>query len=491
MGRHSNGKNNYAVSTNVIIAIVVILALIAGLVWWFWVRDAAEPGQTQAEGECIEGELILPVAASSPTVAEDLMADWSGTDPVVRDHCVTPQLVDDPAEAAVYVAADSPATTAVLEEAGRTAASSEHPVVAEGTVGVAGRGQAPTIEDIDAAEVAYPVADQTGAAVTASAALAGADAAPELVARDRELSVGQAVGDEAPLIAVTENTVPEGYEFTALPDARILYSAIPLNPAGEVSEEQSRAGAEFARHAEENSGVSAEDPAGEQPDLSAVWAAAAGEQTPGTESETTTEAAPEETQPPAEDPAPAPVPATDTLLLLDTSRNMSAPFGGGSLYSTAADVLSAVALDLGGQGHGVALWNYSSPINPGVTDGWRRNVNFSGGQAAADAIQRFGTGGVPQTRSAVVAAVANASDRSNEIGAPVRVLLVTSATAQDMDDPTFRDALQRSRHGNVILDVVHVGTEGIDPLLAELADSHTRANTPEELTALVRGTVGL
>lgn len=488
MGRHSSGKNNYAVSANVIVALVVVLALIAGLVWWFWVRDAAE-GEQAAEGECLQGDLVLPVATSSPGLAEELMNAWSATDPVVRDHCVDPQLVDDPADAAVYLAADSPATAAELERAGRTATSANHPVVAAVTVGVAGRGQSPVIEELDAAQVTYPVADHPDTAVRVAATLAP-DAAPEFIARDREVSVESASSEQAPLIALPENTVPVGYEFTALPDARVPYSAIALTPAGEISEEQTRAAAEFADYAAENSDVETDPAAG--PDLTAVWAAASPEGTAPQETpEETSEESPTAT--PAEDPVEeAPVTAaTDTLLLLDTSRNMVAPFGQGSLYSTAADVLSDVALDLGGQGHSVALWNYSSPINPGVTQGWRRNVNFSDGRNAADAVQRFGTGGIPQTRSAVVAAVNNASDRSNEIGGPVRVLLITSATDQDMDDAAFTAALDRARRGEVILDVIHVGPAGIDPLLADLADSHTVASTPEELEARVREAAGL
>ncbi len=492
MGRHSNGKNNYAVSTNIIIAIVAVIALIAGLVWWFWVRDAADSEQTAAEGECIQGELILPVAASSPTVAEDLLADWAATDPVVRDHCVDPQLVDDPAAAAVYLAVDSPATAAQLEAAGRTAATEAHPVVATAAVGVAGLGQAPAVEDLDPTGVAYPVADHPEAAVTASAALAGPEAAPGLVARDRELSLEAATTDQAPLIAVPENAVPDGYEFTALPDARVDYSAITLSPGDDVSEEQTRAAAEFTTYAQENSGVDS-GPA-EQPDLSAVWAAAA----PGSAAPPVEEApVPAEStdEGPADDPSETPeVPVaapTETLLLLDTSRNMVAPFGGGSVYSTAADVLSDVALDLGGQGHSVALWNYSSPLNPGVVNGWRRNVNFSDGRNASDAVQRFGTGGAPQTRSAVAAAVANASDRANEIGAPVRVLLITSGTAEDMDDAAFADAFQRSLNGDVILDVIHVGGQPADPMIGERAATFVEVGTPEELAAETRRAAGL
>ena len=47
---------------------------------------------------------------------------------------------------------------------------------------------------------------------------------------------------------------------------------------------------------------------------------------------------------------------------------------GPSRYRAAADAIAASAPDISAAGHSVALWNYSSPLNPGVQQGFRRNI---------------------------------------------------------------------------------------------------------------------
>lgn len=316
MGRHRSESTRFSVSGWVIAAVIAVIALIAGLIWWFGGRSPEEP---QAQ-ECIQGELVLPVAGE----AEDLIADYNASDPVVRDHCVTAEAVDSVADAAVLVTSGEP----LLD--GRTVSS---------TV-----------------------------------------------------------------------TVPGG-------------TAHVLNASGAVTEEQVRAGADFAKS-----------------------------------HETTTETTAETTAVPE---APA---ARDTLILFDTSAPTE-PF-----HQQATDTLAQLALDLGAEGRQVALWNYSSPLNPGVTQGWRSNVGFSDGTDAAAAIQRFGTGGVPQTRSAVVAAVSAAADRARDTGAPVRVLVVTSGTDQDMDDAAFASAFEQAKgDADVTVEVAHLGEGEPDAALAAVS----------------------
>src|SRR5699024_7498495 len=99
--------------------------------------------------------------------------------------------------------------------------------------------------------------------------------------------------------------------------------------------------------------------------------------------------------------APAPAPAADsadTLILLDTSAGLAGQF------DQVTGALANTAHALGADGKAVALWNYSSPLNPGVTVGYRDNLGFGSGDEAADTIKAFGTGGEPQSRPAIIAA---------------------------------------------------------------------------------------
>lgn len=458
VARHSSGKNNYAISGNVIIAGVVILALIAALVWWFGLRDGSDP-EPQAQ-ECIQGDLVLPVAESQGVSAEALINQWNETGPVVRDYCVTAELVDSVDDAAVLLTTDNPRAAELLGD--RTASSAVPVDVWTGQLWTAGDEAA--LNDVDPAEVSYPVATDPAAAVAVAVALAGEEA-PALIQRDREVT-----GDsDADILAVG---MPQDTGTTEdVPGAEVVTLAHVLNPAGGVTEEQARAADEFARFHD-----ATEDVPADLPDRSAAWSAV-------------TEDVVVEEAPPAEPPA-AKAP-TDTLILLDTSAGTTVAFGDRSIYAASAASLSQIARDLGAGSQQVALWNYSSPLNPGVTQGWRRNVNFSDGNQVADSVLRFGTGGVPQTRSALVAAVANAADQARSTGEPVRVLLVTSGTAQDMDDAAFTAAFtEASGDADVSVEVVHVGGGEVDGVLAGLT-AHTQVTDPAQLDPALRAAVGL
>jgi hypothetical protein len=468
VARHSSGKNNYAVSGTVIVAGVVVLALIAGLVWWFGLRGNSDD-EPQAQ-ECIQGDLVLPVAEAQGVAARALINQWNETDPVVRDYCVNAELVDSVEDAAVFIATNNPRTTELL---GDRSVSSKVPVdVWTGQLWTAGEEAA--LDDVDPAAVSYPVATDPDTAVAVAVALAGEEA-PALIARDREVSSQ----DDAEILAVGPAAgIHKGLGATPrdVEGAEVVAFANILNPAGEITEEQARAAAEFAAFHD----ATAEVPA-ELPDRTAAWTAVTEDVV-----EETPEEIPEETTAPEQVITPA-----DTLLLFDTSAGTAMDFGGGSIHSETANSLRQIALDLGGGGQQVALWNYSSPINPGVTKGWRRNVGFSDGTGAAEAVLRFGTGGVPQTRSALVAAVATAADKSRETGETTRVLLVTTGTAEDMDDATFVDALNQARgDADVQVETVHVGGGGVDGVLAEQT-TLTHIADPAQLDPGLRAAVGL
>ena len=181
---------------------------------------------------------------------------------------------------------------------------------------------------------------------------------------------------------------------------------------------------------------------------------------------------------PATSSAAAPKPdvtmAANTLLLLDTSTAMA------PMYGPVSEALGTTASDLAADGGAVSLWNYSSPISETATVGFRQNLGFGDGNAVSGTLSGFGTGGVPQTRSAVVAAVANAADQTAGTGAKARVVVVTTGTEQDMDDAQFTSALKDAASKDVSLSVVHVGEGSVDAALKSAADSVTSVDSADE-----------
>ena len=179
--------------------------------------------------------------------------------------------------------------------------------------------------------------------------------------------------------------------------------------------------------------------------------------------------------------------AANTLLLLDTSSSMA------PIYGPVSQALGTTASDLAADGGAVSLWNYSSPISETATVGYRQNLGFGDGNAVSGTLGGFGTGGVPQTRSAVVAAVANAADQAAGSGDKARVLVVTTGTEQDMDDAQFTAALKDAASKDVSLSVVHVGEGNVDAALKSAADSFTTVDSAEEakLTGAITKAAGV
>lgn len=179
--------------------------------------------------------------------------------------------------------------------------------------------------------------------------------------------------------------------------------------------------------------------------------------------------------------------AANTLLLLDTSSSMA------PIYGPVSQALGTTASDLAADGGAVSLWNYSSPISETATVGYRQNLGFGDGNAVSGTLGGFGTGGVPQTRSAVVAAVANAADQAAGSGDKARVLVVTTGTEQDMDDAQFTAAFKDAASKDVSLSVVHVGEGNVDAALKSAADSFTTVDSAEEakLTGAITKAAGV
>ncbi|MCG7277385.1 VWA domain-containing protein [Corynebacterium imitans] len=464
MARHSNGKNNYALSGGAIAVLVALLLIVALVLWLIFGRG--ESSEEASGGECVSGNLELPVAASDAGVGQAVVDAYAETKPVVRDYCVQPVLVDNVADAAVYVAPDTPLTHKTIEDAGRSAAVSDPEVVAEQPVGIAGE-KAAELGEVDLSAVRFPTGEQPSVSAVVASKLAGEDAGRAASALKEQRLDPFADYEQTPdtFVATAEDATPEGLVFTPV-DAAVQYAAIPLNAGEHTDENQSRAGQDFARsQAKEDVG----EPAGVD---DSVWAAAF-------------DAAPAERAPEQqEDTAQAAGGVAHTLFLLDTSDAM-APF-----IQPAKDAIGEAAGNVAAQEKMVGLWNYSSPLNEGVTRGYRVNVPLTPAAEEVDvAVHRFLTGGVPQTREALTAAAAASAGGAE----PVRIVLVTTGTAdagEDGEGTAFAESLQQYLDQNVEIAVVHVGDGAPDAGVERVAATQAQASTPEELPAALATAVG-
>lgn len=466
MARHSNGKNNYALSGGAIAVLVALLLIVALVLWLIFGRG--ESSEEVAGGECVSGNLELPVAASDTGVGQAVVDAYAETKPVVRDYCVQPVLVDNVADAAVYVAPDTPLTHKTIEDAGRSAAVSDPEVVAEQQVGIAGE-KAAELGEVDLSAVRFPTGEQPSASAVVASKLAGEDAGRAASALKEQRLDPFADYEQTPdtFVATAEAATPEGLVFTPV-DAAVQYAAIPLNAGEHTDENQSRAGQDFARsQAKEDVG----EPAGVD---DSVWAAAfdtaPAEQAPEKKTEKETAQAAGE--------------VAHTLFLLDTSNAM-APF-----IQPAKDAIGEAAGNVAAQEKMVGLWNYSSPLNEGVTRGYRVNVALTPSAEEVDvAVHRFLTGGVPQTREALSAAAAASAGGAE----PVRIVLVTTGTAdagEDGEGTAFAESIQQYLDQNVEIAVVHVGDGAPDAGVERVAATQAQASTPEELPAALATAVG-
>ena len=483
MAKHASGKNNYRLSGE-LIALLVVLALIAAAVIWFLSTrgDDADSAAAQPE-DCVAGELVLPVAASDKGAGQSLVDAYGASSPVVRDYCVKPQLVDSVADAAVFVAPNTAVTHQSLDSAGRTPAVSDAQPAYSETVGVAGKDEV-KLEDLTADKLRFAVSEESAASALVASQVVGNDNdAVQALTDQRIASASDLNADAGEYLATAEDAVPEGLKFTPV-GADAVYTAFPLNQNDKVDENQARAGQDFARFASEHFDGSAKD----QPAVSdLVWAAAlpaGGEAITADEkedSDTQNAADPDKAADEAGSNAGALQPE-NTLFLLDTSDAMS-PY-----IQPAKDAIANTALELGAQGKQVGLWNYSSPLNPGVVVGYRQNITVSpDADSVAVAVRRFLTGGVPQTRQAVEAA-AGAYGTGD---AKTRIVLVTTGTADAGDDNAFENAVRGAAGDKVEITVVRVGEGEADQAVEALSAKAVDAAQADAIEGAVKQASGL
>lgn len=479
MGRHSTGKNNYSLSKEVIALLVAIALVIAAVVAWLFLRDNGENSAADEQAECVSGDLRLPVAAASKSVGEQLIDDYAASKPVVRDYCVKPEYVDSVEEAAVYVAPVSPVTTEEISAADRSSTTNDPVAVYASPVGTAAAdAAAPAL-----GTVLFPTGEQPETSAIVAQALAENDeTAAKALTEQRVQAVTSAVGEIDKAVATTEDAAPEGFAFTPLDGKELVYAAFPLNTTDAVNEEETRAAQAFSDYSGKMF-IDAHGEADTNPaDVSEpVWSAAKPQ---GGKRITDPQAV--ATDQDAEDSASAGSPSepSKTLFLLDTSANMS------EFNDPAAEVIDAVVGDITGAGHEVALWNYSSPLTPGVSKGYRANVAFTGdADSVTGTAHRFINDGQPQTREAVGAAVDYAETEATT-DAPVRIVLITSGSADAADEYAVQ-ALDEAKDKGVSLSIVRVGGGDTDDELADAAEFTTDASTPDDLDAAIRAAAGL
>lgn len=484
MAKHASGKNNYRLSGELIALLVVLALIAAAVIWWLSTRgdDTNDAASAQTE-DCVAGELALPVAASDKGAGQSLVDAYGASSPVVRDYCVKPQLVDSVADVAVFIAPNTTVTHQSLENAGRTPAVSDPKAAYSEAVGVAGKDEV-KLEDLTVDKVRFPVSEESAASALVASKVAGNDNDAVQALTDQRIgSASDLNADAGEYLATAEDTVPEGLKFTPV-GADAVYTAFPLNQNDKVDENQARAGQDFARFASEHFDGSAKD----QPAVSdLVWAAAlpaggeaitAHEREDG-DAQNATDADQESDNAGSNAAALQP---ENTLFLLDTSDAM-APY-----IQPAKDAIANTALELGGQGKQVGLWNYSSPLNPGVVVGYRQNITVSpDADSVAVAVRRFLTGGVPQTRQAVEAAAGayGAGD------AKTRVVLVTTGTADAGDDKAFEDAVRGAAGDKVEITVVRVGEGEADQAVEALSAKTVDAKQADAIEGAVKQASGL
>ena len=483
MAKHASGKNNYRLSGELIALLVVLALIAAAVIWWLSTRgDDADSAEAQPE-DCVAGELVLPVAASDKGAGQSLVDAYGASSPVVRDYCVKPQLVDSVADAAVFVAPNTAVTHQSLDSAGRTPAVSDAQPAYSEAVGVAGKDEI-KFEDLTADKLRFAVSEESAASALVASQVVGNDNdAVQALTDQRIASASELDADAGEYLATAEDAVPEGLKFTPV-GADAVYTAFPLNQNDKVDENQARAGQDFARFASEHFDGSAKD----QPAVSdLVWAAAL---PAGGEAITADEKEDSDTQNAADpdkaaDEAgsnPAALQPENTLFLLDTSDAMS-PY-----IQPAKDAIANAALELGAQGKQVGLWNYSSPLNPGVVVGYRQNITVSpDADSVAVAVRRFLTGGVPQTRQAVEAA-AGAYGTGD---AKTRIVLVTTGTADAGDDNAFEDAVRGAAGDKVEITVVRVGEGEADQAVEALSAKAVDAAQADAIEGAVKQASGL
>lgn len=463
MGRHSDGKSNYRLSGGAILVLLVALAVILSAI--LMMKLNPDRTETSAEQECIAGELSLPVVSTDSTVGNAVVAAYNDSHRVVRDYCVRAELVDRVEDAALLLAPETATTEAILQNAQRTAAVSDPEVVYAAPLGVEGQTSTdPSTLKLESVRFVLPGRPDASAAVASLLATDEAGATNAL--HQQTVPDVEEIQGEDGLYAAAIGQATGDRVFTSL-DSVLHYVAIPLNSTDSVDENESRAGQDLMKQA---ASTLQDDDKTQVVDVSEhVWS----QVTDGA----TAKPAKQEDDTSSEDQQGT----RDTLFLYDTSDAMQ-PF-----KPTVDAAIAEDAKRVTESGHQVALWNYSSPLNPGVMKGWRNNIAMTNSaEDVAHTARMLGTGGVPQTREALFAA----ASAMRELDRDVRIVLITTGTADDNGAPEATQELRDHLGERITLSVVRVGENPVDQVVADVATAVKDAPSAEQLGAALSDAVG-
>lgn len=464
MGRHSTGLSpKKKVAPQLILALIATVVVVAvfSTSFYLWNGARSRAADERAVSDCIQGQLKVPVEVSpdAPHSVDDILNGFVKANPVVKDYCI--ELTRSTPGALLITTGNTSTINYDLDHRGMSPAQTEWAVVAASRVGVGVRRGS----EVPASWADVPV-DST--AYNGSFSL-GARLAAVLV-RESTNTIDVALGavadgsmpmmfpeepssDTSYILADEDDKLPDGFDFHQVADTVVPFYSVALNAGGGISEEQARVASAIQGYV--LSQVPVQLSAGEKQSIvdldSGTTLARAlaldGGQQPGDTSSSAgsrtsaTGAAASTDQ--------------DTLLLLDTSTAMAEflPAQVEGLKKRAAEVVS--------NGHKVALWNYSSPLNPGVTQGWRNNVSFTDDLSLINAtLDGFQTGGLPQTRPALINAMQATADHGGG-----QVYLVTTGSVGFYDDDSFSQMLDAFNDAAVTVAAQHVGPGAHDKVL--------------------------
>lgn len=442
MGRHSNGKGHYRISSWVIVAMLLFAALLGVGIWWFSLRSqTADSHQAEAQG-CFAGTVEFSVFAPDNAQIADVINNYQAQNPIVQDQCVEVKRTDDFTQAAGAILTGSDDNLRqVLQENERSSATSAWPVAYTTSLGVFSKDASlqPSWNSLLAAGIAVPAKVETPMVDAGALLLTGdVNQAAALIRSNRQLTQEDAVAAGKELIlADSSQAVPAGYTFIR-PDETPDFPArfVPLTSTNNVSEAQVRAAEAFR-----------------------ASLAAANEQNSAATSEVALLLQADEVA------AAVPVRAKDVLLLQDASSRIK--------QSVLPAVGETIAQNLP-QDAKLSLWNFSSPLNPGVTKGWRQNADFGSPASALSWLKQLETDGDPRTREALLAAAPKALQQAEASGTPVRLILITTGTVDQISDDELRRGLDALNLGDkVVINMITIGAEAdVDRVLADWVTAH-------------------
>lgn len=463
MGRHSTGLSpKKKVAPQLILALIATVVVVAvfSTSFYLWNGARSRAADERAVSDCIQGQLKVPVEVSpdAPHSVDDILNGFVKANPVVKDYCI--ELTRSTPGALLITTGNTSTINYDLDQRGMSPAQTEWAVAAASRVGVGVRSgsEVPASwADVPVDSTAYNGSFSLGARLAAvlvrestdtiDAALgAVADGSMPLMFPEEPSS------DTSYILADEDDKLPDGFDFHQVADTVVPFYSVALNAGGGISEEQARVASAIQGYV--LSQVPVQLSAGEKQSivdldsgtaLSRALALGGGQQQDGSSAD-----ASESSDTGASAPA-----HQDTLLLLDTSTAMAEflPAQVEALKKRAAEVVS--------NGHKVALWNYSSPLNPGVTQGWRNNVAFTDDLSLIDAtLDGFQTGGLSQTRPALINAMQATADHGGG-----QVYLVTTGSVGFYDDDSFSQMLDAFNDSAVTVAAQHVGPGAHDKVL--------------------------